>query len=97
MSAWNYLGLPCGQEVIKKGAESGLPRTPAGLLHPSIPNLSGLYMHVIQYISPFNLTQIEGVCLLKDSQYSTSSGTHFHLLPTGSPHVNLDASRGWST
>lgn len=37
MSAWNYPGLPCGHEVLKKGAGSGLPRTPAGLPHPSMP------------------------------------------------------------
>lgn len=97
MSAWNFPGLPYGHEVNMKGRKGDtLGYQLAFCIQPYL-NLEGFYMYVVQYILHFNSSQLEEVCLLKDSQYNTSSGTHFHLLPTGSPHADLDASRDWSS
>lgn len=94
MSPWNFQGPPCRHEVGMKWRKE-VTLGHIGLLDPTMPKLDGVCMYEIQYIPLFNLNQLEGGCLLKDSQYSTSSETQFHLLPIGSPLLNLDASRDW--
>lgn len=93
MSNWNYPG--CKARIR---AEKGTPfKRPVGLLDPIIPKfIGGLHMYVIQYIF-INISEFEGVYFFKDFQYSTSSGSHYHLLPIGSPFIiDLDASKDWS-
>ena len=98
LSSWNFPGLPHSHEASTNGQEG---------------DMLGIQLHfrIQTYLTRMDFTctlsntfpslislRLRGGCLLKDSQYSsTSSGAPFHLFATGSPHTDLDASQGWST